>query len=337
MYTLLRTFLPGLPLLLAASVLAQPPASINQKDAKGLKQGRWERTWADRQQLRYEGQFKDDKPVGRFTYYSVAGKVESVVDHYPGSTASHAHHFHPNGKVMADGRYVGEDKDSTWNYYDEAGRLRSTEHWKAGKKNGEQTQFYDDGKVAERLFFADGVQHGKAEQFLPDGKPKYTANFVKGEPEGTLTWYFPNGRKEIEGGTVNGDRDGSWYYYNEDGTVQIQVLYRKGEYVKDKKENGTFNEYYDDERPKGTVTYRKGLKEGPFTEYYNNGRWVTRPVKLGPEGMEKADTERVIEGQTKKREGTYKNDQLDGVVKEYDEKGRLVKSTTYTNGQATTP
>lgn len=324
-------------LLLAGLCAAQPGGDLNRKDAQGRKQGPWAKNWAESTQVRYQGQFKDDKPVGRFTYYSTTGKVESTVDHYPGSDASHARHFHPNGKLMAEGRYVGEAKDSTWNFYDTEGRLRSTENWKAGQKHGVQTMFYEDGKVAERLNFSGGVQEGKAEQFFPDGKAKYTAQFVKGEPEGVMTWYFPNGRKEIEGNTVNGDRDGSWFYYNEDGTVQIQVLYSKGEYVKDKKENGTFNEYYDDEQVKSSVVYKKGLKEGTFTEYYDNGHWVDRPVKLGPEGAEKADVERALEGQTKKREGTYKNDVLEGEVKEYDESGKLLKTTMYVNGQATTP
>ena len=45
---------------------AQPPVTVNQKDAQGRKQGPWERTWADSEQLRYSGQFKDDKPTGTF-------------------------------------------------------------------------------------------------------------------------------------------------------------------------------------------------------------------------------------------------------------------------------
>jgi antitoxin component YwqK of YwqJK toxin-antitoxin module len=42
--------------------------------------------------------------------------------------------------------------------------------------------------------------------------------------------------------------------------------------------------------------------------------------------------QRVLEGQTKKREGTYVNDLLEGEVKEYDEKGKLVKVTRYVGG-----
>lgn len=316
-------------LMLVAS--AQPPAH-NQKDEKGLKQGQWSRTWAESTQIRYEGQFKDDVPVGRFTYYSTQGKVESIVDHYPGGKASHARHFHPNGKLMAEGRYVGQEKDSVWTYFDTESRLRSTERWTAGKKDGEQLTFFADGKVAEKATWAKGVQQGVFEQRFDNGQVKHKATYQQGEPEGVVTYYYPSGKKEIEGSMVNGDRDGSWYYFNEDGTVQIQVLYKQGEYVKDRKENGTFKEFYDDEKLKSEVTYKAGRKEGRFTEWNDDGAWTTKPVQVGPPGGEKSDLERVLEGQTKKREGTYKNDLLEGEVKEYDEHGKLLRTVNYVSG-----
>ncbi|MBK9421544.1 MAG: hypothetical protein IPN44_10925 [Flavobacteriales bacterium] len=316
----------------AAFSVAQSGSAANLKDAQGRKQGPWQRNWAESNQLRYTGQFKDDKPVGSFTYYSTQGKMESRVDHYPGSDASHGRHFHPNGKLMAEGRYVGTEKDSTWNYYDDVGILRSTEHWKVGKMNGEMTTFYTDGSVAERRHFILGVGTGKAEQFFADGKPRYTATYVNGAPEGTEIFYYPKGNKEIQGNYVNGSRDGGWTYFNEDGTVQMQVLYAQGTFVKQKYENGLFTEYWDDQQKKSETTYKSGKREGPFTEWYDNGTWVDAPVKMGPQGEEKSDVERELKGQTKKREGMYKNDQMEGPVKDYDEKGNLVATLVYVNG-----
>ncbi|MCO6483802.1 MAG: toxin-antitoxin system YwqK family antitoxin [Flavobacteriales bacterium] len=306
---------------------------INQTDAQGRKQGTWVRKWAESDQVRYTGQFKDDKPVGSFVYYSTKGKVESRVDHYPDGKAAHGIHFHPNGKVMAEGRYVGQQKDSTWNYYGEDGILRSSELWKAGKLNGAVTTFFKDGAVAERKTYRNGVLEGLSEQFFPGGKIRYRAQFAGGEPEGRETFFFPNGNKEIEGGYVNGSRDGVWRYYNEDGSVQLQALYAQGRLVKKKYENGTFTEYWDDGQPKSEVTYKNGKREGPFTEWYDNGKWVNVPVKVGPQGAEKPDMERKLTGQGKKREGTYRNDLLNGPVKEYDEKGRLTSNLTFLNGE----
>lgn len=327
-----RAFFLSLVLALATTALAQPTAP-NHKDAKGLKQGPWAKTWAENSQLRYQGQFKDDQPVGRFTYYSNKGKVESIVDHYPDGKASHAKHYHPNGKLMAEGRYAGQEKDSMWTYLDVDGRKRSVERWAAGRKDGEQVTLYADGKVAEKATWTKGVQHGPFEQFFDNGQAKARSTYQNGNPEGIVTYFFPSGKKEIEGKMVNGDRDGTWSYYNEDGSVQIQILYKTGSYVKDKKENGTFKEYFDQDKLKSEVTYKAGRKEGRFTEWNNDGAWVERPVRIGPDGMQKGDTERVLEGQTKKREGTYKNDLLEGEVKEYDEQGKLIRTVIYAAGE----
>ena len=49
-------------------------------------------------------------------------------------------------------------------------------------------------------------------------------------------------------------------------------------------------------------------------------------------GLQGGDTERVLEGQTVRVEGTFKNDKLDGVVKTYNEKGKLVKEENYLEG-----
>lgn len=322
-----------LALGLAASAFAQPPATLNRKDAQGRKQGPWERKWADSEQLRYTGRFQDDKPVGTFTYYSTAGKVETVLTYYTPGGACHAVNYHPNGKVMAEGRYSGpEVKDSIWNYYDIDGRLRGTERWKSGKFNGDQEAFFPEGKVAERCTWKDGKRNGPCQQFFDNGQVRTSTTYVNDEANGPSLVFSEDGKKEIEGQNVKGQRDGLWKHYNADGTVLMQMLYEKDKLVKEKKENGTFRTFYPDEQLMSEETYKLGKREGRFTEYHDNGRWVEHPAKVGPEGAEKSETERVLEGQTKKREGTYKNDLLDGEVKEWDEKNKLIRTTVYKAG-----
>lgn len=329
-----RSILAILLLALTADAFAQPGISMNQKDAKGRKQGPWERTWAESTQLRYKGQFKDDKPVGTFTYYGTNGKVESIVQHYPGSDASHAKHFHPEGQLMAEGRYVGEQKDSTWNYYDPSGHLRSTEHWKAGKMHGEQVSFFANGNPAERSTYTDGKRTGQHIIYFDDGKTRSTMTFVNGVADGPFVAYTAEGKKDQEGTYAKGEQEGSWREYNADGSILIEMLYVKGQLVKDRKENGTFKEYYPDEQPKSETTYRNGKREGRFVEYYDNGVWEDVPEQLGPDGNAVNQKQRLLKGQQIKREGSYKNDLLDGEVKEYNETGRLMSFTRYVAGAA---
>ncbi len=329
-----RPLLFVLLLGLASTALAQP--ALNQKDAKGRKQGPWERTWAESKQLRYKGQFKDDKPVGTFTYYSTNGKVESIVDHYSGSDAAHARHFHPDGQLMAEGRYVGEHKDSTWNYYDTAKRLRRIERWKSGKLHDEQVAFFDNGTPAERSTYTDGKRTGTWTQYYDDGKPRTVTTYVNDVEDGPFTAYTAEGKKDREGKYVKGVQEGSWYEYNADGSILIEFLYKNGQLAKSKKENGTFKEYYPSEQPRSEYTYKNGKREGRFVEYFDNGHWVEKPTQLGPAGNAVSAPERVLEGQGIQREGTYKNDLLEGDVKEYDEKGRVLSVTRYAAGVAQT-
>lgn len=324
--------LPFLFSLLVLSAAAQPPASEgNRTDAEGRKQGSWSKSWPNGK-LRYQGRFVDDKPTGEFKHYDEEGALTTVQRHAGDGHVSRAEHFHPSGTLMATGKYVDQRKDSTWNYYAPDGGLSKVERYKAGELDGEQVTYYSGGAVAEKELRLNGLLQGESKSWFANGNLKSEANYVKGEPEGRMTFYYPSGKKEIEGNSVNGDRDGAWMYYNEDGTVQVQVLYAKGEVVKEKKENGTFKEYYDDDQLKSEVTYRKGLKEGAFTEYYDNGKWEVKPVPADPIKGTPADVERVLTGQTKKREGAYKADLLEGEVKTYDEKGKVVKVTRYVAG-----
>ncbi len=310
---------------------AQPDGGANTTDAQGRKQGSWSKAWPNGQ-LRYVGTFKDDKPVGEFRHYDETGKLTTVQRHQGDGRISRAEHFHPNGQLMARGRYVGQEKDSTWSYYAEDGSLRKVERFAKGKLEGEQVSYYPGGQVAEREVRKAGVLHGPGKSWFANGKLKSEANYVNGQAEGAMVFYFPDGKKEIEGTVVNGDRDGTWYYYNKDGTLQLVALYAQGQLVKERKENGVFTEHFDDERPRSEVTYKGGRREGPFTEWLDNGQWVLKPVKADPVTGAPADVERVLEGQTKKREGTYVNDLLEGEVKEYDEKGKLVRTMKYKAG-----
>lgn len=315
---------------LPCELLAQP-AAANRSDAQGRKQGEWVKLWPNGR-VRYQGSFKDDKPVGEFRHYDEAGRLATVQRHAPDGKSSRAEHFHPSGTLMATGKYLGQAKDSLWSYFDTQGRLRKVERYRAGTLDGVQEAYYANGKLAEQQTYRAGTLHGPSKGWFDNGNLRTECTYAQDRPEGHMVFYFPSGKKEIEGTLVNGDRDGTWHYFNPDGSLQLQMLYRQGVLVKERKENGLFKEYYDDEQLMSEVRYEKGKRQGPFVEYHPNGKWVTRAMPADPVMGTPPDMERVLQGQTKKREGRYVDDQLDGEVKEYDEKGKLVKVTRYVAG-----
>lgn len=330
---MLRQLFPLFFILISSLAVAQPgDRELNRSDAQGRKQGDWAKEWPNGK-LRYQGRFKDDRPVGEFKHFDEDGVLTSVQLHAGDGKVSRAHHFHPNGRTMAMGKYVQQAKDSTWNYFDMEGRLRKVERYASGRLHGAQEVYFPNGSLAEKDHYEQGKLHGECQSWFDNGNLKSLATYVNGGPEGTMIFYYPTGKKEIEGKMVNGDRDGTWYYFNADGTIQLQVLYRQGVMVKERKENGIFKEYYDDEQLMSEVRYKGGKREGPFVEYYDNGKWVVRPMPADPVMGTPAEMERVLQGQTKKREGIYKNDLLEGEVKEFDPKGKVIKVVRYEAGE----
>lgn len=305
----------------------------NRTDAQGRKQGEWARTWESTGKLRYTGRFKDDRPVGEFKHYDERGVLTTVQVYATDGKVSRAKHYHPDGTLMATGKYVGQEKDSVWNYYSTDGRLRRVEGMKQGVLHGEQLVYYANGQLAEHTTYRSGVRNGEHQSWFDNGNPRMSTVYRDDQPDGTITFHHPNGRKEIEGKYVDGLREGTWYYFNADGSLQLTVVYKKGEQFLERKENGTFTEYWDDDRVKSQITYKKGKREGPFVEYHNNGQWAMRKVPGDPIKGVPAFEERVLQGQTKAREGTYVNDLLEGDVREYDEKGRTIRTTTYAAGE----
>src|SRR4051812_44165611 len=92
----------------------------NATDSKGLKQGAWKKLDEKTNKTIYEGTFKDGKPQGIFKYYYPHDTLKAIIDFKQDGKFSYARLFHPNGKMMAKGKYLGESvKDSVWIYYDE--------------------------------------------------------------------------------------------------------------------------------------------------------------------------------------------------------------------------
>ena len=88
---------------------------INQVDAKGKKQGPWEKTYPDSKVYMYKGQFKNDRPVDKFVYFYPSSKVKAVINHDVTTGRSEAYYYHENQALMSFGIYRNLKKDSIVN------------------------------------------------------------------------------------------------------------------------------------------------------------------------------------------------------------------------------
>jgi antitoxin component YwqK of YwqJK toxin-antitoxin module len=311
---------------------AQTNDQLNYTDNKGKKQGYW-RKFNELGQLKYEGNFKDDKPSGHFIYYFPGGQKKAETDYSQNGTLARTILYHEVGGIKAKGNYLKEKKDSIWNFYDEKGRVTSTEFYKENKRNGKSIIYYPSGKKFEESEWLNDVKNGLNVQFYENEKKKEEGVFKDGKYEGKVTRYHDTGEKSGFGSYLNGAQVGDWFYYDERGIPTFKETIKKGERINFKYYNGTFDEEFPNGIPKLHITYKNAKKHGPFKEYFQQGQYQLVPKKSEDGTTE--DVERVLVGTQIKVEGNYFEDQLDGLIIYYTPEGKIEKKEFYTKGVLT--
>jgi antitoxin component YwqK of YwqJK toxin-antitoxin module len=217
--------------LIAVSAIAfcQPESSINQTDSRGRKQGRWIKKYPD-QTILYEGNFKDDHPVGEFKRYYEDKTLKSVLQFNSNGKEANAILYHPNGYIASKGKYVNQKKEGKWQFYSEMvkGYLISEDNYSADLINGLSVKFYQDSTIAEKIIYVNGSRQGEWTRYYPKGSILLKSQYVNGNIDGKFETWFENGRIECSGQYKKDARDGLWLIYNEDGSVKYKIEYTDG-------------------------------------------------------------------------------------------------------------
>ena len=200
--------------------------SINQIDAKGHKQGKWIGKYPGGA-VRYEGSFKDDKPVGDWKRFHENGKIKARLFNLPDSDKAVAELFDSNGIRYAKGNYIGTAKDSTWNYYNNLS-LVGKENYSNGVKTGVSQTFFENGVAATEANWANGMLDGVSRSFYPSGKKKTEIMYRSGKRQGLSLVYYESGQQEIDGQYNNDQIDGNWKFSDNNGVVKYELKYKAG-------------------------------------------------------------------------------------------------------------
>lgn len=234
----MKLFITVISLLSVALSFAQP----NVKDVYGKKQGVWQEKYQNSTAIEYKGQFKDDKPVGTFTYYYPNAKVKGIVVHNETTGRSAATFYHDNGMVFAKGIYRNQLKDSIWDYYGPTGRQSTKETYVKGTKNGMTTIYYVPEiatdrtmKVAKTEMYVNDVLDGDAIEYFESGAIKSKAKYVKGLKQGVAVINHPAGNPMMKENYVNGVRHGYQYAYDIGGKEIGKKFYLRGDPMEGKR------------------------------------------------------------------------------------------------------
>ncbi|MDX1651589.1 MAG: toxin-antitoxin system YwqK family antitoxin [Brumimicrobium sp.] len=228
-------------------------AQVNQVDSKGRKQGQWVKFYESSKVPIYTGQFKNDKPIGKFVYYYPSNEIKSIVIHDENSNRSEGYFYHENSKLLAFGIYRNQEKDSVWTHYGPSGRISFKETYKNGKLHGKRTIYYvpeieEDNRVEvmREAYYENDRLNGPVVEYFPGGVKKLEGTYVNGAFNGIVKHYHPNGKLSIEerykerrkhGWQIAYDQSGKEIgraYYNHGDLLEGELLKRHMQRLKEK-------------------------------------------------------------------------------------------------------
>jgi uncharacterized protein len=206
--------------------------------------------------------------------------------------------------------------------------------------------------------------------YYPNGQLSSEGLMRDGKPDGYWITYYVNGKKKSEGVRKNTLLDSIWSFYNEKGDTTEKITYLYGmksgfyytfkqnaeegkpnvlsskELFLNNKRQGRSYYYYPNGAVYQIINYKDGRKEGQGREFSKEGIPISilqfrNDLLVDKEMINRRDMNGLKQGvwreyfanETVKFESSYKNDKLDGYVKEYDIKGKLLKSDRYINGK----
>ena len=188
-------------------------AQVNQVDSKGLKQGKWEKVHEGTRVFMYRGEFKDDKPIGKFVYFYPSSKTKAIINHNVGTEGRSVAFFYHEAteRAMSIGIYTDMKKDSIWQNFTPSGTLSSTETYKNDLLDG-----------VKKIYFIPEDPSDKSQVVAT------LMTYKEGELQGEYKEFFLSTRLKIRGNYVNSKQDGPWEEFHVNGKRASTYRYRMG-------------------------------------------------------------------------------------------------------------
>jgi len=197
----------------------QAQESYNQFDKNGKRHGVWKKNFEDTKQVRYQGQFEHGKEVGLFKFYKLVTKKSSLTatkSFNPNNNIAEVTFFASTGKIISKGKmdfkkYIGE-----WLYYhNDSDKIMTKETYNnLGLLEGKKYVYFENGQLAEELFFKNGKEEGNVKNYSEKGILIKDFNYKNGELHGSYKDYTSEGDLVVEGQFKNGKKHSIWKYYN---------------------------------------------------------------------------------------------------------------------------
>ncbi len=212
------------------------------------------------------------------------------------------------------------------------GAKKTVSHWSKGKLEGKATDFEESGLIFLERFYANDELNGILREF-EDGVLIREINFQNGLENGLEKNYYANGKTKSTVAYLKGKKNGVAFEYDEKGIQIIKETYING--IK----NGLV-EYVlfdDDANP-------KRILDGKLLNGELDGRIILRSydtkdtmkIEFFDRGIRTGNWKK-FENKKLSSEGSFKNDELEGLFTEYitigENAGKIICETNYKQGK----
>ncbi|HEY4966421.1 MAG TPA: hypothetical protein VII28_08480, partial [Puia sp.] len=239
---------------------------------------------------------------GRLTQYYFDGSIESILYYKNGLADSNYNSFHYHQVKSTEGQYKSGKKTGLWKYYDEKGRMTSTDTFVNDLLDGSRVYYGNDNKIELEIQFKKNERNGLSTFKDPDGSLLYTIRYDNGIVKG-YTYTGSDGKMVPEITAELGSLQLNSFFQN-------GKLSRKCQFI-DGKVNGTDILYYTTGQMRSQDSSICGTYEGMYIENFPNGK----PNK----------------------KYYYYQGNMHGICRDYNDQGILIKESNFYNGMLNGP
>lgn len=230
--------------------------------------------------------------------------------------------YYENGLIKSEGNRKNFELDSIWKFYNEEGIISLEINYSAGKKQGQRVTYLPEEVIREN--FEQDIKSGLTQHFDLKERLMKSVPFEKGLEEGTARQYDTLGTI-IELTT-----------YKRGYVVERERINRRDS---ENRQHGPWKWFYENGIIKTEGVFKNGLRNGLFKEYDKQGnlrkieKFVDDLKQESAEEVARLDLRRDYYPSGKvKIEATYRQGVPEGIRREFDEEGEVVRSFIFRNG-----
>lgn len=194
-------------------------------DSLGLEEGPWKYFYSDGK-LKAEGEYINGKKEGEWIYYFPDETIQQKGKYVNGLPNGFWQWWYNNKQLHREETYRKGRIDGESIEYDSIGNVITKGEYIDGIAEG--PWFYHVNDHTEEGVFRDGVYHGVWIWKYEDGTIAFKGEYINGLPIGKHKYYYPSGRIKWEGSYDNGEKEGEWIKFKEDGEVLLTIYYKRG-------------------------------------------------------------------------------------------------------------